>query len=113
MASRLSALFFDVPDGEESEAVAFWSQALGAEAESSSDPDDPYTGLIGGHAPLTVEVQRIGGPARIHVDLAAEDVEAEVARLERLGARRVRQVESWWVMSDPAGIVFCVVPEDH
>jgi hypothetical protein len=34
-----------------------------------------------------------------------------VARLERLGAERVRKVQSWWVMRDPAGLVFCVLPE--
>ena len=33
-----------------------------------------------------------------------------MARLERLGAERVRMVETWWVMRDPAGLLFCVLP---
>jgi hypothetical protein len=33
-----------------------------------------------------------------------------VARLERLGAKRVQQVQTWWVMRDPAGLPFCVLP---
>jgi hypothetical protein len=30
--------------------------------------------------------------------------------LEALGATRVEQVRRRWVMRDPAGLVFCVVP---
>lgn len=37
-------------------------------------------------------------------------VEAEVRRLERLGARRKQQVGAWYVMEAPSGHVFCVVP---
>jgi hypothetical protein len=33
-----------------------------------------------------------------------------VARLERLGAERVQKVQTWWVMRDPAGLLFCVLP---
>jgi len=32
-----------------------------------------------------------------------------VRRLEALGARRVAQVHSWWVMEAPTGQRFCVV----
>ena len=39
----------------------------------------------------------------------SDDVEAEVRRLEALGARRIRQVQSWWVMEAPTGQRFCVV----
>jgi hypothetical protein len=38
------------------------------------------------------------------------DLGAEVARLERLGAERVHQMQAWWVMRDPAGVLFCVLP---
>ncbi len=30
--------------------------------------------------------------------------------LEALGARRVAQIEDWWVMEDPCGNEFCVIP---
>jgi hypothetical protein len=57
-------------------------------------------------------VQRLdGGPPRVHLDLHTDDLNAEVARLERLGAARVQQVHAWWVMRDPAGLLFCVIPE--
>jgi len=56
-------------------------------------------------------VQRLGdGQARVHLDIKTDDVEAEVTRLERLGARKVQRVGHWWVLQDPVGLPFCVVP---
>ena len=49
-------------------------------------------------------------PGRVHLDIKSDDVESEVTRLERLGAKRVRRVKSWWVMEAPSGHRFCVVP---
>jgi hypothetical protein len=48
-------------------------------------------------------------PSRVHLDIEADDIEAEVQRLEKLGARRVAQIETWWVMEAPTGQRFCVV----
>ena len=47
----------------------------------------------------------------MHLDIHTDDLEAEVARLERLGAERVRRVHGWWIMRDPAGLLFCVIPD--
>jgi hypothetical protein len=47
---------------------------------------------------------------RVHIDIETDDVEAEVRRLEALGAGRQETVEGWWVMEDPCGNEFCVVP---
>ena len=50
------------------------------------------------------------GRPGVHLDIHTDDVDAEVDRLEKLGAERVQQVHSlWWVMRDPAGMEFCVV----
>jgi hypothetical protein len=46
----------------------------------------------------------------VHLDIETNDIEAEVVRLEALGARRVEQVKRWWVMEAPTGQRFCVVP---
>ena len=66
-----------------------------------------------GHADpnLMLLMQRLesGGP-RVHLDIHADDLDAEVARLERLGAERVRKVQARWVMRDPAGLLFSVLP---
>jgi hypothetical protein len=49
---------------------------------------------------------------RMHLDVAAPDVETEVARLVELGAKRVADMEEsgyeWIVMQDPEGNEFCV-----
>jgi Glyoxalase-like domain len=56
-------------------------------------------------------MQRLeSGPPRVHLDIHTDDLDAEVARLERLGAQRVQRVQTWWVMRDPAGLPFCVLP---
>lgn len=53
-------------------------------------------------------------PPRIHLDLYADDQDAEVSRLESLGARRVhwdRQPadSDYVIMEDPEGNRFCVI----
>ncbi|GAA2645755.1 VOC family protein [Nonomuraea recticatena] len=54
------------------------------------------------------------GKNRMHLDLDAADIEAEVNRLEALGARRLENGEveehghRWVVMADPEGNEFCV-----
>ncbi len=55
-------------------------------------------------------MQLIDGDARVHLDIETDDVEAEVKRLEALGAERVRPEQTWWIMRDPSGQPFCVVP---
>lgn len=57
-------------------------------------------------------MQRLGeGTARIHLDIYTDDLDAEVQRLEHLDAQRVEQARTWWVMRDPVGLLFCVIPE--
>lgn len=110
--SRLCALLIDCPENRMASAVAFWSAALGREAVEKTDPGVPYTGLVTPGGPtLDVFLQALASQeARLHLDIETDNVEAEVRRLDRLGARRQRQVESWWVMEAPSGHLFCVVP---
>ena len=49
---------------------------------------------------------------RVHFDLRPDDQQAEVRRLEGLGARRIDIGQAdvpWVVMSDPEGNEFCVL----
>ncbi|ACQ80081.1 conserved hypothetical protein [Beutenbergia cavernae DSM 12333] len=105
--SRLTAIGVDTPAEHHAATTAFWAGALGGTARS--DDEGTYTGVSASGVP-SVFVQKLGeGAARIHLDIETDDVDAEVARLEALGASRVEQVHSWWVMRDPAGNLFCVV----
>ncbi len=50
----------------------------------------------------------------MHLDIETPDIEAEAARLEALGARRLavdvlaEHGTHWYVMADPEGNEFCV-----
>ena len=54
-------------------------------------------------------LQEVDHPSRAHLDIETDDIEAEVLRLEKLGAKRVAQIKRWWVMEAPSGHRFCVV----
>lgn len=106
--SRLAAVLADVPPGLYDEEAIFWAGALGV--PPTIDPADPNYASFGEVLPgLQFYVQRVDAAPRIHLDIETDDVDAEVSRLEALGAVRVRQVETWWVLRDPAGMLFCVV----
>ena len=45
---------------------------------------------------------------RMHLDLASEDREAEVARHVELGGRVLRSTEHWTTLLDPSGRAYCV-----
>jgi predicted enzyme related to lactoylglutathione lyase len=110
--SRLGGLIIDCNSEDLETAASFWTQALGYAAISSSDPDDEnYVPLKTGPDDLAIELQKVEHPSRVHIDIETDDVEAEVKRLEALGAKRVQQVSSWWVMEAPTGHRFCVIRE--
>jgi predicted enzyme related to lactoylglutathione lyase len=108
--SKLCGFIIDCNTNDLDAAAAFWGAALGmplrrlAGAENAS-----YVGLDDPLERLHIEVQQVEHPSRVHLDIESDDVEAEVRRLEALGAKRVRQVHSWWVLEAPTGQRFCVV----
>jgi hypothetical protein len=108
--SRLTAALFDVPPATFEAEAAFWAGALG-HTNKRDAPDPDYVEFEELSSGLELMVQRLGseGEARVHLDIETDDVEAEVTRLEQLGASRVEQVKTWWIMRDPAGLLFCVV----
>ena len=105
--SRLSNVVIDCKDADIDAAGRFWSQALGRPLLPAEDPD--YRGLEDREGQPYVLVQRVEHASRVHLDIETDDVDAEVARLEALGARRIEKVQTWWVMEAPTGQRFCVV----
>ena len=107
--SRLYKIVIDVPASDRE--VAFWSAALGQHLKQGEHFPE-YHGVALHGQDFGLLIQRLGqGPARVHLDIHTDDLEAEVARLEALGAERVEFVHAWWILRDPAGLLFCVVPE--
>jgi hypothetical protein len=52
------------------------------------------------------------GKNRVHLDLRPDNQEAEIRRLEKLGAARIdigQRDVAWVVMADPEGNEFCVL----
>jgi len=108
--SRLGGFIIDCQHSELDEAASFWAAALGLTAEKSPAPEESnYRALSGKTSGLHIEVQTVEHPSRVHLDIETDDIEAEVQRLEKLGARRIGQVHTWVVMQAPTGQRFCVV----
>jgi predicted enzyme related to lactoylglutathione lyase len=108
--SRLGCIIIDCHTDDLDAAARFWSQALGVQYEPLTDPADAtYRALEMPASEPRVLVQQVEHPSRVHLDIETDDIEAEVKRLEALGARRVAHVKRWWVMEAPTGQRFCVV----
>ncbi len=106
--SKLSQIVIDCADLHA--ALAFWAGALGLPTADATI-EEPYA-TLGDSGGLHIVVQRVPEPktakSRIHLDIETDDIEAEVRRLEALGARRAKGHEGWEVMHDPCGNEFCV-----
>ncbi len=108
--SRLGQIVIDCGGVDLDEAASFWAAALGLEARRLADPADAHYRQLGTDAGQpNILLQAVDHPSRVHLDIESTDVEAEVRRLEALGARRVAQVRTWWVMQAPGGHRFCVL----
>jgi hypothetical protein len=105
--SQLGGFIIDCQDGDLDSASKFWSGALGLPLKAGYDPK--YVGLTTPPNGLAIEVQAVEHPSRVHLDIESDDVEAEVARLEQLGAKRIEKIQTWWVMQAPTGHRFCVI----
>ena len=105
--SRLAGFIIDCQVTELDPAAEFWARALGM--PSKGHDGDAYVRLDDGPRDQHIEVQRVTHESRVHLDIETDDIEAEVARLEALGARRVDRVSTWSVMQAPTGQRFCVV----
>jgi predicted enzyme related to lactoylglutathione lyase len=108
--SRLCSILLDCSTETMEAGVHFWQQALGTTGRRADDPTSPYVTLEGGAGGLEISLQEVHDASRIHLDIETDNVEAEVQRLEHLGARRRASIQTWWVMEDPCGHLFCVVP---
>jgi predicted enzyme related to lactoylglutathione lyase len=110
--SRLAGFIIDCKQGTLADSAEFWSQALGLPIADEDEGNlGIYAPLEDGPGGLHIEVQKVAHPSRVHLDIETDDMEAEVARLEKLGAKRLEFVrERWWVMEAPTGHRFCVVP---
>lgn len=108
--SRINGILIDCNTDDIDAAAHFWAEALGRPV----DPDHPgtrgnYRMLATPEGEISVQIQRVEHESRIHLDIETDDIPAEVARLQKLGATIDKQMERWVVMRAPSGQRFCVV----
>lgn len=109
--SRLAGFIIDCKTADLEQAAQFWSAAFGYPIRTRAEESDPekYRELLTGAEGLHVEVQKVEHDSRVHLDIESDDIEAEVQRLEQLGAKRMSKGVRWWIMEAPTGQRFCVV----
>jgi len=108
--SKLGGFIIDCQTDDLDGAANFWSSALGMPVRDlSTDQAGLYKLLEDSQHGLDIEVQKVTHPSRVHLDIESNDIEAEVLRLTKLGARRLHAVSTWVVMEAPTGQRFCVV----
>lgn len=113
-SSRLAQLVIDCHGADLDAAAAFWASALGHGHRPLVDPADAnYRQLATDEGQPCLLLQAVDHPSRVHLDIESTDVEAEVRRLEALGARRIQQVRTWWIMEAPTGHRFCVLRQQR
>jgi predicted enzyme related to lactoylglutathione lyase len=96
--------------------AAFWREALDYRDHYTDDTLSVLVPSEGRGSPLLLQAvpEPKAGKNRMHLDIVTDDIEAEVRRLQDLGARRIdkgvqRFEGTCWVrMSDPEQNEFCV-----
>jgi catechol 2,3-dioxygenase-like lactoylglutathione lyase family enzyme len=118
MTLRVQSVLFDANDPDL--LARFWADVLGWR-RTYEEPDEivlepPAGSREDGVVPdlLFLKVpEEKAGKNRLHIDLRPEDQEAEVARVEALGARRVDIGQgpdvTGVVLADPEGNEFCIL----
>ena len=108
--SRINGILIDCNVEDIQAAARFWAEALGRRI----DQDHPgtrenYVMLETPPDEFSVQIQRVDHESRMHIDIETDDIDAEVARLEKAGAVVDKRLERWTVMRAPSGQRFCVV----
>lgn len=106
--SRLGNIVIDCRTDDLLGEARFWSAALGCPLPQDIDEGSGYIQLVTPPGDVQVIIQRVGHDPRAHLDIETDAIDAEVARLENLGARVVSRKQAWVVMQAPGGHRFCV-----
>ena len=110
--SRLVQVCLDCPPAQAEAEARFWAAATGWAWQADDSPEF-VCHLVPATGSLQLLVQRRGtgegadAPVSAHLDLGADDREAEASRLTALGARREWTGGGWITLRDPAGLLFC------
>lgn len=112
MALKLGMITTDTTDAEG--LAAWWAEQTGAKIVETMD--GWYVMVAGGTLTVMLAFQKVEEPTagknRLHLDLTADDLDAEADRLVGAGAtlieRRGDDNFRWITFADPQGNEFCV-----
>jgi hypothetical protein len=119
MSIRIATLTVDC--AEPAPIARWWAEVLGWHSTYEGDDEvviepsgEPHPGDSAVPCLLFIKVPDAkSAKNRLHLDLRPDDRDAEVARLEALGAKRIDIGQgpdvTWVVMADPDGNEFCVL----
>ncbi len=109
--SRLTSIIFDLPETQHDQGRRFWSSVFGQDVVSRNARYSSLEGRIGKEGGVYIGFQNVQSEAYdIHFDIETDDVEAEVTRLQAIGATVKKRIRRHVVMQSPTGQAFCVVP---
>ena len=107
--SRLCAVLIDGKTSNVDEAARFWSEALGRPVDKAHPSSRAIIACWRPH-PTSLLWRSSRWTTRVgSIYIETDDIPAEVARLEKLGAKVVNRLERWVVMQALTGQRFCVV----
>ena len=114
--SRVYQVCVDIPGPAFEAEAQRWASLTGGSIDVlERRPEFAWVRMPGGPRPLDVLLQRLDrqdGSVAAHLDLGTTDREAETARHRSLGAGLVARQEFWTVLTDPAGLAYCITDRD-
>ncbi|MFK5635681.1 MULTISPECIES: VOC family protein [unclassified Ornithinimicrobium] len=112
----LQIIHITVDCADAARLATFWGAALGLQAHPRATAEFASLAVPDRGAPGWLFFQVPEGKTaknRLHLDLGADDLDAETERLVGLGARVLHEKHEWgthWrTLADPEGNEFCVV----
>lgn len=104
----------DIPEARFEDECAFWRRVTGWELNESEVRPEYRVLTRPRSCPLRVLLQRCGddAPARAHLDVSSTDRDAVVAHHSAQGGRVTARFAYWTVLTDPAGLAYCVTDRD-
>jgi hypothetical protein len=117
MSLRWVTIFLDFPAGSFDAGAAFWLEVTGYGLSPARGADGEFATLLPPTGDAYLRVQRVRGGAGgchldLHVDTAAEPLDAAADRAQTAGALIRQRADGLVVAHSPGGFPFCLVEWD-
>jgi len=108
---RWATAFLDVAPGDGPATVAFWRDVTGSSVSERRGVRGEFATLVPPDGDAYLRIQNLAdGPARCHLDLHVDDVDAATTDAVALGAKVLSEDGApIVVLASPGGFVFCLV----